>query len=137
LISFSRTIQWYHSLADPIWPDGTFKFYNLVGTFLFKLFFLLPGDSERKGEDKTVAESAARMATATGTASQSGVGYYDRGGYHSLHPLLLPQSGEKREYWQLVSCTGWSLSSMTGADIILSTLSSSLSQVRRESIGKL
>ncbi len=22
---FSRPIQWYHSLADPIWPDGTFK----------------------------------------------------------------------------------------------------------------
>ncbi len=24
-VSFSRPIQWYHSLADPIWPDGTFK----------------------------------------------------------------------------------------------------------------
>jgi hypothetical protein len=23
---FSRPIQWYHSHADPIWPDGTFKF---------------------------------------------------------------------------------------------------------------
>ncbi len=22
---FSRPIQWYHSHADPIWPDGTFK----------------------------------------------------------------------------------------------------------------
>jgi hypothetical protein len=21
---FSRPIQWYHSHADPIWPDGTF-----------------------------------------------------------------------------------------------------------------
>jgi hypothetical protein len=26
---FSRHIQWYHSHADPIWPDGTFKqFYE-------------------------------------------------------------------------------------------------------------
>ncbi len=24
-MSFSRPIQWYHSLADPIWPDSTFK----------------------------------------------------------------------------------------------------------------
>ncbi len=24
-MSFLRSIQWYHSLADPIWPDGTFK----------------------------------------------------------------------------------------------------------------
>ncbi len=24
---FSRPIQWYHSHADPIWPDGTFKFF--------------------------------------------------------------------------------------------------------------
>ncbi len=24
-MSFSRPIQWYHSHADPIWPDGTFK----------------------------------------------------------------------------------------------------------------
>jgi hypothetical protein len=22
---FSRPIQWYHSHADPIWPDGTFE----------------------------------------------------------------------------------------------------------------
>jgi hypothetical protein len=22
-MSISRPIQWYHSLADPIWPDGT------------------------------------------------------------------------------------------------------------------
>jgi hypothetical protein len=22
---FSKPIQWYHSHADPIWPDGTFK----------------------------------------------------------------------------------------------------------------
>ncbi len=25
LMSFSRPIQWHHSHADPIWPDGTFK----------------------------------------------------------------------------------------------------------------
>jgi hypothetical protein len=24
LMSFSRPIQWYHSHADPIWPEGTF-----------------------------------------------------------------------------------------------------------------
>jgi hypothetical protein len=24
-MSLSRPIQWYHSHADPIWPDGTFK----------------------------------------------------------------------------------------------------------------
>ena len=25
-MSFSRPIQWYYSLADPNWPDGTFKY---------------------------------------------------------------------------------------------------------------
>ncbi len=24
-MSFSRPNQWYHSHADPIWPDGTFQ----------------------------------------------------------------------------------------------------------------
>ncbi len=24
-MSFLRAFQWYHSPADPIWPDGTFK----------------------------------------------------------------------------------------------------------------
>ncbi len=24
-MSFSRPFQWYHSRADLIWPDGTFK----------------------------------------------------------------------------------------------------------------
>ncbi len=24
-MSFSRPIQWYHSHADPIWPDGNFN----------------------------------------------------------------------------------------------------------------
>jgi hypothetical protein len=24
-MNFSRPIQWYHSHADPIWPDSTFK----------------------------------------------------------------------------------------------------------------
>ncbi len=28
-MSFSRPIKWYHSHADPIWPDGTFNIaYN-------------------------------------------------------------------------------------------------------------
>ncbi len=25
LMSFSRTIQWYHSHVNPIWPEGTFQ----------------------------------------------------------------------------------------------------------------
>ncbi len=25
-MSFLRAFQWYRSHADPIWPDGTFKF---------------------------------------------------------------------------------------------------------------
>jgi hypothetical protein len=25
-MSFLRAFQWYHYHADPIWPDGTFKF---------------------------------------------------------------------------------------------------------------
>jgi hypothetical protein len=30
---FSMPIQWYHSLVDPIWPDGTFKLvYALAHT---------------------------------------------------------------------------------------------------------
>ncbi len=31
LMSFSRPIQWYHSHADPIWPDGTFKTLHTAG----------------------------------------------------------------------------------------------------------
>jgi len=31
LMSFLRPIQWYHSHADPIWPDGTFKNPNFQG----------------------------------------------------------------------------------------------------------
>ncbi len=27
-MSFSRPIQWYHSHADPIWPDGFFNSYT-------------------------------------------------------------------------------------------------------------
>jgi hypothetical protein len=26
--SFSRPIQWYHTHADPIWPDSTFKLFK-------------------------------------------------------------------------------------------------------------
>jgi hypothetical protein len=32
-MSFSRPFQWYHSHADPIWPNGTFKrkvFYSSI-----------------------------------------------------------------------------------------------------------
>jgi hypothetical protein len=31
MMSFSTPIQWYHSHADPIWPDGTFKFIYIEG----------------------------------------------------------------------------------------------------------
>ncbi len=37
-MSFSRPIHWYHSHADPIWPDGTFKFpvpFIMANTFDF------------------------------------------------------------------------------------------------------
>ncbi len=27
-MSFSRPIQWYHSHADTIWPDGSFNSYT-------------------------------------------------------------------------------------------------------------
>jgi hypothetical protein len=29
-MSFSRPIQWYHSYADPIWPDGTFNQFHFI-----------------------------------------------------------------------------------------------------------
>ncbi len=28
-MSFSRPIQWYHSHADPIWPDDMFIIYAI------------------------------------------------------------------------------------------------------------
>ncbi len=34
---FSRPIQWYHSHADPIWPDGTF---NAVGSIHISTVYL-------------------------------------------------------------------------------------------------
>ncbi len=33
-MSFSRPIQWYHSYADPIWPDSTGTF-NTLGPRLY------------------------------------------------------------------------------------------------------
>ncbi len=101
-IKKSKTYSgWYPFLGL---SNGTTLFLQIQSgrTFYLNSFFL-SGDSERKGEDKTVAESAARMATAPGIASQSRDGYYDRGGYHSLHPLLFSQSGEERHYCQFVS----------------------------------
>jgi hypothetical protein len=29
-MSFLRAIQWFHSHADPIWPDGTFKYFPRI-----------------------------------------------------------------------------------------------------------
>jgi hypothetical protein len=37
-MSFLKPIQWYHSPADPIWPNGTFKDQELrirINLFLF------------------------------------------------------------------------------------------------------
>ncbi len=36
---FSRPILWYHSHADPIWPDGTLK-GNVLRDFLLQIFFM-------------------------------------------------------------------------------------------------
>jgi hypothetical protein len=33
---FSRPIQWYHSQANPIWPDGTFNIILTDYTFWIK-----------------------------------------------------------------------------------------------------
>jgi hypothetical protein len=36
-MTFSRPIQWYHSHADSIWPDGTFKgFFRHAGAGTFQ-----------------------------------------------------------------------------------------------------
>ncbi len=32
-MSFSRPIQWYHSHADPIWPDDTFNVWVAEGAW--------------------------------------------------------------------------------------------------------
>jgi hypothetical protein len=38
---FSRPIQWYHSHADSIWPDGTFKMIkSMLSVILQQLFNL-------------------------------------------------------------------------------------------------
>ncbi len=37
-MSFSRPIQWYHSHADPIWPDGTVKALHCL--YLSSIFFV-------------------------------------------------------------------------------------------------
>jgi hypothetical protein len=40
-MSFPRPIQWYHSHADLIWPDGTFKTqtYTTNAKIYLELFF--------------------------------------------------------------------------------------------------
>ncbi len=38
-MSFSRPIPWYHSHADPIWPDGTLQ-GNVPCDFLLQIFFM-------------------------------------------------------------------------------------------------
>ncbi len=38
---FSRPIQWYHSHADPIWPDDTFNLFYAHGFGLINCVILL------------------------------------------------------------------------------------------------
>ncbi len=40
-MSFLRPIQWYHSQADPIWPDGTFKTTGNKKNFKLGKIFIL------------------------------------------------------------------------------------------------
>ena len=48
-MSFSRPFQWYHSHADPIWPDGTFKmFLKIYVKFIHAAFRASSLDSETK-----------------------------------------------------------------------------------------
>ncbi len=47
-MSFSRPIQWYHSHADPIWPDGTFKAFGK------DLSRLNPNNTGVQAEDKVL-----------------------------------------------------------------------------------
>ncbi len=51
-MSSSRPIQWYHSHADPSWPDGTFKHVHagiayctsvLVNLYLYSAHFFTTG----------------------------------------------------------------------------------------------
>ncbi len=46
-MSFLRPIQWYHSHADPIWPNGTFKasscLYQAESACLTRLLVSVPG----------------------------------------------------------------------------------------------
>jgi hypothetical protein len=45
MMSFSRPIHWYHSHADPIWPDGTFKFIYIEGLKNLPLeIYILPAE---------------------------------------------------------------------------------------------
>jgi hypothetical protein len=37
-MSFLRPMQWFHSHADPIWPDGTFKSMKVDNGF--QLYFI-------------------------------------------------------------------------------------------------
>ncbi len=53
-MTFLRPIKWYHSHADPFWPDGTFNltlyillWKNLreqpIHNIIFKYYYPLPG----------------------------------------------------------------------------------------------
>jgi hypothetical protein len=46
-MSFSRTILWYHSHADTIWPDGTFNYKRNI----FISFFIQNGANSAKPSD--------------------------------------------------------------------------------------
>ncbi len=47
-MSFSRPFQWYHSHADPIWPDGTFKCRTIT-----KIFGIMLANSKIKNMFKS------------------------------------------------------------------------------------
>ncbi len=41
---FSRSIQWYHSHADPIWPDNTFNLLYDHGFGLISFLYSCTGE---------------------------------------------------------------------------------------------
>ncbi len=81
-MSFSRPFQWYHSEADPIWPDGTFKklthVHKLNDTSLlasspqgFMLnAFMVPA----KGENSPQPGSQSRQTLSTTKPKRTGPG---------------------------------------------------------------
>ncbi len=53
-MSFSRSIQWYHPHADPIWPDGTIKLRFTLGK--------LAGTPKRRTEERPASTMGRRKS---------------------------------------------------------------------------